>query len=42
MDPEQIARENIDRQLIDADERVAGGIRCREGGMLKYYYRDAA
>ena len=34
--------QGLDNLLIDAVERVAGGIRCREGGMLKYYYRDAA
>ncbi|WP_197440343.1 hypothetical protein [Polystyrenella longa] len=37
----------LDNQLIDPGEEigsVAGKIECRErlGGLLKYYYRDAA
>ena len=37
----------LDNRLIDPDEEVGretGVIKCRErlGGMLKYYYRDAA
>ena len=39
--------QGLDNQLIDPGEevkRVAGKIECRErlGGMLRYYYRDAA
>ena len=39
--------QGLDNQLIDPDEEVgsiAGKIECQErlGGMLKYYYRDAA
>ncbi|QDU80114.1 hypothetical protein Pla110_18360 [Polystyrenella longa] len=39
--------QGLDDQLIDPDEVVgslAGKIECRErlGGLLKYYYRDAA
>ncbi|QDU82505.1 Integrase core domain protein [Polystyrenella longa] len=39
--------QGLDNQLIDPDEEigcVAGKIECRErlGGLLKYYYRDAA
>ena len=39
--------QGLDNRLIDADDGVgeaAGRIECRErlGGMLKYYYRDAA
>lgn len=40
-------RQGLDNSLIDPAEEVgavAGKIECRErlGGMLRYYYRDAA
>ena len=39
--------QGLRNQLIDASEqinRMDGGVRCRQklGGMLRYYYRDAA
>ena len=45
--PSERNHQGIDNQLIEPDEEVgsiAGKIECRErlGGMLKYYYRDAA
>ncbi|MCH7685301.1 MAG: hypothetical protein IH899_01235 [Planctomycetes bacterium] len=41
------SRTGLDNELIDPGEEVgavAGKIKCRErlGGMLRYYYRDAA
>jgi hypothetical protein len=39
--------QGLENQIIDPDENVGqmiGEIQCRErlGGMLRYYYRDAA
>jgi hypothetical protein len=41
------SQQRLGNQLIDPGEEVGqsrGGVKCRErlGGLLRYYYRDAA